>query len=317
VCRPSGRLESQDGMAAIITTQDLTKRYGRSRGIQDVTLAVEEGEIFGFLGPNGAGKTTTIRLLMGLLRPSSGSASIGGHDVWNDSVAVKRLVGYLPSDPQLDPDLTGGQLIDYFGHLRGGVDQAYVKQLVDRFELDTRKHFRDYSRGNKQKVGIVQAFMHKPKLLVLDEATSGLDPLNQQEFNKLLFERRNAGGTVFLSSHILPEVEEVCSRVGIIRDGELIRVDTVASLRDLRQHEVTMTFPQPVSADVFASLAGVHSATADGNTVKVIVSGDLGPIVKAAADHNATNLTTHEPSLEDVFLRYYNGAHTTPEAAHA
>lgn len=304
-------------MTAIIAVNDLTKSYGRSRGVTNVTFNVDAGEIFGFLGPNGAGKTTTIRVLMGLLRPTSGGATIAGHDVWRESVEVKKIVGYLPSDPQLEPDLTGGQIIDYFGHLRGGVDQAYVKSLVDRFELDTRKRFRDYSRGNKQKVGIVQAFMHKPRLLVLDEASSGLDPLNQIEFNKLLMETRADGRTVFLSSHILPEVEQVCDRVGIIREGALVRVDTVAALRDLRQHEVTLTFAGPVPADDFASLPGVHSATADGNTLKLIVTGDLGPIVKAAADHGATNFTTHEPSLEDVFLRYYNGAHAAPEAAHA
>jgi len=305
-------------MAAIIAVNDLTKMYGRTRGVVDVTFSVDEGEIFGFLGPNGAGKTTTIRVLMGLLHPTSGGATIGGHDVWRESVAVKKIVGYLPSDPQLDPDLTGGQIIEYFANLRGGVDKAYVKSLVDRFELDTRKRFRDYSRGNKQKVGIVQAFMHKPRLLVLDEASSGLDPLNQLEFNKLLFEVRADGRTVFLSSHILPEVEQVCERVGIIRDGALIRVDTVAALRDLRQHEVTLTFAAPTPASDFAGLPGVHSATADGNTVKLIVTGDLGPIVKAAADHNVTNFTTHEPSLEDVFLRYYQtGAPAAPEAAHA
>jgi ABC-type multidrug transport system ATPase subunit len=304
-------------MASIITSQGLTKWYGSSRGIEDVTFTVNEGEIFGFLGPNGAGKTTTIRLLMGLLRPTGGSASIGGHDTWTDSVAVKRLVGYLPSDPQLDQDLTGGQLIEYFANLRGGVDKQYVQTLVDRFELDTRKRFRDYSRGNKQKVGIVQAFMHKPRLLVLDEATSGLDPLNQQEFNKLLLETRDSGGAVFLSSHILPEVEQVCERVGIIRDGALIRVDTVAALRDLRQHEVTITFAAPVAADVFTGLPGVRSAAVEGNVANLVVSGDLGAVVRAAAEHNATNLVTHEQSLEEVFLRYYNGAHSAPEATHA
>ena len=304
-------------MTAIIAVNDLTKSYGRSRGITNVTFNVDEGEIFGFLGPNGAGKTTTIRVLMGLLHPTGGSATIGGHDVWRESVEVKRIVGYLPSDPQLEPDLTGGQIIDYFSHLRGDVDKAYVKSLEDRFELDTRKRFRDYSRGNKQKVGIVQAFMHKPRLLMLDEASSGLDPLNQIEFNKLLMETRADGRTVFLSSHILPEVEQVCDRVGIIREGALVRVDTVAALRDLRQHEVVITFAAPTPASDFAGLPGVHSATADDNTVKLVVTGDLGPIVKAAADHGATNFTTHEPSLEDVFLRYYNGAQAAPEAAHA
>ena len=220
-------------MAPIITSEGLTKWYGRSRGIENVSFTVNEGEIFGFLGPNGAGKTTTIRLLMGLLRPTGGSASIGGHDTWTDSVAVKRLVGYLPSDPQLDSDLTGGQLIEYFTNLRGGVDKKYVQSLVDRFELDTRKRFRDYSRGNKQKVGIVQAFMHKPKLLVLDEASSGLDPLNQIEFNKLLMETRTDGRTVFLSSHILPEVEQVCDRVAVLNRGVLVALDSPLALRQM------------------------------------------------------------------------------------
>src|SRR5262249_43437515 len=202
-------------MAAILETTNLTKSYGSSRGIIDLTFAVPEGEVFGFLGPNGAGKTTTIRVLMALLRTDSGTARIAGLDCWDRSVEIKRLVGYLPGELALDQNLTGGQILEYFGHLRGGVDQAYLKQLVDRLGLDPTRKFRQYSSGNKRKIGLIQAFMHRPRLLMLDEPTNGLDPLNQQEFDAMVREVRDDGRTVFLSSHILSEVEQICTRVGI------------------------------------------------------------------------------------------------------
>src|SRR5579864_8710738 len=205
-------------MTAMIETANLTKSYGSKRGITDVTFSVEEGEVFGFLGPNGAGKTTTIRTLMALLRADSGSARIAGLDCWQRSVEIKRLVGYLPGEPALDPGLTGGQILEYFAHLRGGVDQTYLKQLIKRFDLDPSRKFRQYSSGNKRKVVLIQAFMHRPRLLVLDEPTNGLDPINQQEFHRMVLEARDAGSTVFLSSHILSEVEQTCNRVGIIRE---------------------------------------------------------------------------------------------------
>ena len=193
-------------MSAIIEVEGLTKSYGSKRGIMDVSFEVEEGEVFGFLGPNGAGKTTTIRTLMALLRADAGTARIAGMDAWQQSVEIKKLVGYLPGELSLDPGLTGGQILEYFGHLRGGVDQAYLKQLIKRFDLDPSRKFRQYSSGNKRKIGLIQAFMHRPRLLVLDEPTNGLDPLNQQEFNRMVAEARDAGSTVFLSSHILIEV---------------------------------------------------------------------------------------------------------------
>ncbi|HKS69905.1 MAG TPA: ABC transporter ATP-binding protein, partial [Ktedonobacterales bacterium] len=221
-------------MSAIIETRDLTKTYGRSRGIENVTLSVEEGEVFGFLGPNGAGKTTTIRTLMGLLRPTSGTAHIGGLDCWAQATEVHRLVGYLPGEFALDPGLTGAQILAYLGNLRGGVDQAYLAKLVERLDLDPGKKFREYSRGNKQKVGLVQAFMARPRLLILDEPTGGLDPLNQQEFYAMVAEAHAGGQTVFLSSHNLPEVEHTCQRVGIIREGRLAKVDDVAALKDVK-----------------------------------------------------------------------------------
>src|SRR5262249_44541006 len=220
------------GMGAIVQTEGLTKNYGSNRGINDVSVTIDEGEVFGFLGPNGAGKTTTIRVLMALLRADAGTARIASLDSWQQSVEIKRFVGYLPGELALDPNLTGGQILEYFGHLRGGVDQAYLKQLIERLGLDPTRKFRQYSSGNKRKIGIVQAFMHRPRLLILDEPTNGLDPLNQQEFDRMVREVRAEGRTVFLSSHILTEVEQTCDHVAIIREGRLVRVGSVTELKD-------------------------------------------------------------------------------------
>jgi ABC-2 type transport system ATP-binding protein len=296
-------------MSAIIEVEKLTKSYGSKRGIIDVSFQVEEGEVFGFLGPNGAGKTTTIRTLMALLRADSGKARIAGMEVWQQSVAIKKLVGYLPGELSLDPNLTGGQILTYFGHLRGGVDQAYLKQLINRFDLDPTRKFRQYSSGNKRKIGLIQAFMHRPRLLILDEPTNGLDPLNQQEFDRMVLEVRDDGRTVFLSSHILTEVEQTCTRVGIIREGRLVRVGGVAELKDIKHYVVTITFAQAVPAEAFKALEGVEQveALADGQTLRVTVSGALDAVVKEAAQYSVISMTSHEPSLEDVFLRYYEG----------
>ncbi len=296
-------------MPAIIETNQLTKSYGRSRGIIDVTFDVEEGEVFGFLGPNGAGKTTTIRLLMGLLRPDRGTALIAWLDVWQQSVEIKKLIGYLPGELVLDPGLTGGQILEYFGHLRGGVDQTYLKQLIKRLDLDPSRKFRQYSSGNKRKIGLIQAFMHRPRLLILDEPTNGLDPLNQQEFDRMVNEVREDGRTVFLSSHVLSEVEQTCTRVGIIREGRLVRVGSVAELKDIKRHEVTITFARAIAAEAFKTLEGVEQVEqlADGQTLRLTVSGELDSVVKAAAQYPVITLTSHEPSLEDIFLRYYEG----------
>jgi ABC-2 type transport system ATP-binding protein len=209
-------------MTAIIEVEGLTRSYGSKRGNTNVSFHVEEGEVFGFLGPNGAGKTTTIRLLMALLRADAGTARIAGLDCWQQSVEIKWLTGYVPGEPSLDPNLTGGQILEYFGNLRGGVDQAYLKQLIKRLDLDPSRKFRQYSSGNKRKVVLIQAFMHRPRVLILDEPTNGLDPLNQQEFGQMVKEVRDEGRTVFLSSHILSEVEQTCTRVGIIREGQLV-----------------------------------------------------------------------------------------------
>ena len=294
-------------MAPIIEVEMLTKSYGAKRGITDVSFQVEEGEVFGFLGPNGAGKTTTIRLLMALLHPDSGTARIAGLDCWRQSVEIKRLVGYMPGEPALDPNLTGGQILEYFAHLRGGVDQSYLKELVQRFDLDTSRKFRQYSTGNKRKVVLIQAFMHRPRLLILDEPTSGLDPLNQKEFDRMVKEAREEGRTVFLSSHVLSEVEKTCGRVGIIRDGSLVRIGGIAEVNAIKRYEITITFAEAVPADAFKALEGVVEVEALNRELglRLSMQGPADAVIKAAARFPVVSLTTHEPSLEDIFLRYY------------
>jgi len=294
-------------MPAIIQTHQLTKSYGKSRGIIEVTFDIQEGEVFGFLGPNGAGKTTTMRTLMGLLHANSGSATIGGLDCWTQSTEVKQLVGYLPGEFTFDPGLRGAQIIEYLGHLRGGVDQAYVRSLVERLGLDPSKRFREDSHGNKQKLGLVQAFMHRPRLLILDEPTSGLDPLNQQEFYKMVAEIKASGRTVFLSSHILPEVEQTCNRVAIIREGRLVTINQVSALKTIRQRDVEISFAGPASVDWFKQAADVTKVAqgADECILQLVVQGDLAEIIQIAGQHGATNIVTHEPTLEEVFMRFY------------
>jgi ABC-type multidrug transport system ATPase subunit len=308
-------------MTAIIEVEGLTKSYGSKRGITNVSFQVEEGEVFGFLGPNGAGKTTTIRLLMALLRADEGKARIAGLDSWEKSVEIKRFIGYLPGEPALDPNLTGGQILEYFGHLRGGVDQAHLKQLIKRLDLDPSRKFRQYSSGNKRKVVLIQAFMHRPRVLILDEPTNGLDPLNQQEFGQMVKEMREEGHTIFLSSHILSEVEQICTRVGIIREGQLVRVGGVTELKDIKRYEVTITFAEAVPVDAFKTLPGVQQVEtlSGGHALRLAMQGGADPVIKVAAQYPVISLTSHEPSLEDIFLRYYegDGLATKEEESHA
>jgi ABC-2 type transport system ATP-binding protein len=306
-------------MTAIIEVEDLTKSYGSKRGITTVSFQVEEGEVFGFLGPNGAGKTTTIRLLMALLRTDTGTARIAGLNCWQQSVEIKRLIGYVPGEPSLDPNLTGGQILEYFGHLRGGIDQAYLKQLITRLDLDPSRKFRQYSSGNKRKVVLIQAFMHRPRVLILDEPTNGLDPLNQQEFDRMVKEVRDEGRTVFLSSHILSEVEQTCTRVGIIRAGQLVRVGGLAEVKDIKRYDITITFANAVPAEAFKTLEGVAQveSLADGHTLRLTMQGEADAVIKTAAHYAVLTLTSHEPSLEDIFLRYYEGdGQAVKEASH-
>lgn len=292
-------------MDTVIEAQGLTKYYGSHRGIVDVDLAVQQGEIFGFLGPNGAGKTTTIRLLLDLIRPTGGRALVFGVETTVDPVAIHRRIGYLPGEFALFDRLTGGQTIEYFAYLRGGVDRLYQADLIARFDLDPSRRFREYSRGNKQKVGLVIALQHRPDLLVLDEPTAGLDPLVQQTFFELLRETVAEGRTAFLSSHILGEVEKTCDRVAIIREGRLVKVDRVEALRDLAHHQVELRFSEPVSAADFDSLPGVSDVVADDHILRMRVTGSMAPIVRAAARHELLDFSSREPSLEDTFLAQY------------
>ena len=285
----------------------LRKQYGDLLAVHDLDLEIAPGEVFGFLGPNGAGKTTTIRLLMGLLFPGGGRASIGGLDCWRDPVQVKRLVGYLPGELSLDPNLTGGQILTYFANLRGSVDPAYVERLVSRLDLDTSRRFRHYSHGNKQKVGLIQAFMHRPRVLILDEPTSGLDPLNQHEFQQMVFEARAEGRTVVLSSHVLSEVESSCDRVAIIRDGRLVRIGGVAELKDIRHHHIGLTFATTPPLEAFRGLNGLERVdlAPDGVTLRLVLQGSVDDLIKLAGQYPVVNIVSEEPSLEDIFLRYY------------
>lgn len=294
-------------MSTLVKTESLTKSYGRNRGITDINLEIEEGEVFGFLGPNGAGKTTTMRVLMGLLRPTSGHASIQGFDCWSQAVEVKRLVGYLPGEFSFDGSMKGSEIITYLANLRGGVDKQFIASLVERLEFDPSKKFREYSRGNKQKVGLIQAFMHRPRLLILDEPTGSLDPLNQQSFYQLVSEAKANGQTIFLSSHILSEVEQTCDRVSIIRAGRFVAISPVAGLKDMKQHKVTLRFPTALSTDPFTHLGEVLEAHTlnNGQTIELTVQGDLQNVIRIGAQNAATNITSHEPTLEEVFLQYY------------
>ena len=299
-------------MTAVIQTEQLTKSYGVHRGIVDVDLTVNEGEVFGFLGPNGAGKTTTIRILLDLIRPTSGHARVFGVETTADPVAIHRRLGYLPGEWNLYDRLTGLETITYFANLRGGIDRSYVDELVRRLDLDPSRRFREYSRGNKQKVGLICALQHRPELLILDEPTSGLDPLLQHTFNELLYEARDEGRTVFLSSHIISEVERTCDRVAIIRDGRIVRVDTVEGVRALAAHEVELRFAAPVAAAPFQALEGVVNLVEEGRTLRMLVTGPIAPVVRLAGQYDLVDFVSREPSLEDVFLSEYESRAPAP-----
>jgi len=292
-------------MTAAISVEGLRKSFGDFEAVRGVEFEVEAGEVFGFLGPNGAGKTTTIRTLLDLIRPTSGSARVFGIESSADTVAIHRRVGYLPGEFALYDRLTGAQTLLYFANLRGGVDHAYQASLIERFDLDPSRRFREYSKGNKQKVGLVIALQHRPDLLILDEPTSGLDPLIQQSFFQVLREATAGGTTAFLSSHILSEVEKACDRVAIIRDGRLVKVDTVDGLRDLAHHSVELRFGGTVPTAAFEGLAGVSEVQVDDHVLRLRLSGPIGPIVQAAARYEVLDFVSREPSLEETFLAQY------------
>ena len=288
-------------------TQELTKSYGDVQALGGVNLEVYQGEIFGFLGPNGAGKTTTIRCLLDLIRPSGGVVRVLGIDPQDDPVSVRARVGYLPGELHLDDNMTAEGALRFFNRLRGGrADWGFVRRLAERIDLDLKRPIKNLSRGNKQKVGVVQALMHRPELLLLDEPTTGLDPLMQQEVLRLIVEAQSDGATVFFSSHIMSEVEDVAQRVGIIRAGKIVEVADIDSLTTRALHRVTVRFRETVEGNTFSKVPGVTVLSQDGGTaVSLQIEGEMDGLIKALAAFHVTDFDTEHPSLEDIFLAYY------------
>jgi ABC-2 type transport system ATP-binding protein len=290
---------------AAVRTEGLTKHFGGLRAVDDVNLVIERGEVFGYLGPNGAGKTTTVRLLLDFLRPTSGRAVVLGGS--GADPEIRRRVGYLPGDLRLDPEYTAAEVIELFGRLRGGVDRPWVDSLVERFALDPSRRVGELSTGNRRKVGVVQAFMSRPELLLLDEPTSGLDPLLQHQFNALVREVVAEGATVLLSSHVLPEVETLATRVGILRRGRLVAVAGVEELRQAARQRIDLHVGGEPDAERFRGVPGVVEASASPGVVHLVVEGSVDGVIKAAAGVEVVRIVSHEADLEDVFLRYYEG----------
>ncbi len=294
-------------MPSAISTRGLTKFYGKTPGIVDLDLTVKTGEVFGFLGPNGAGKSTTIRVLLDFLHASRGEATLLGLDSHRDSVAIRRRVGYLPADLALYPQMTARELFGYFCAVRRVNADKRIAMLAERFALDLDRRISGYSSGMRQKAGIIQAFMHDPELLILDEPTSGLDPLMQQEFNTLIDETRGSGRTVFLSSHVLPEVERLADRVGIVRRSRLVALENVEALKEKALRHVELTFPTSVDPQAFRNLACVRELNAGDNDLRVTlqVAGRVEEVIALAARLGVIDLVSHEAELEEIFLAHY------------
>jgi ABC-2 type transport system ATP-binding protein len=305
--------------APAIRTDGLTKSYGRKRGIIDVDLEVHRGEIFGYLGPNGAGKSTTIRLLLDLIRPTHGTASVLGQPAHGSAVKLRREIGYLPGEMALYPRMTGRELFRYFAALRGMRDLTHAEELAERLETELDRPIKALSHGNKQKIGLVQALMHRPSLVILDEPTTGLDPLIQQEFYRILDEVRADGRTVFLSSHVLAEVERVADRVGIVREGRIVVVSEVEALKRQARRKLELHFETPVPFEDFLRLPGVVEARPDGSVLSLTVEGSVDDIIKLASRYTVLNVLSREQDLEEVFLTYYAAPmpeHDPPTATH-
>jgi beta-exotoxin I transport system ATP-binding protein len=289
----------------VIEAAGLTKSYGKRRGVEDLNLEVDRGEVIGFLGPNGAGKTTTIRTMLDLIRPTRGTVRIFGLDSRKGSVEIRRRTGYLPGELNLYPTMTGRELLTYMGNLRGGLDLGRIEDLAGRLSSDLDTRIGHLSHGNRQKIGLVNAFMHTPELLVLDEPTLGLDPLVQSEFHRMVIETRERGATVFLSSHVLPEVEAVCDRVAMVRDGRLFAVEHVEALKERVPHRLEIRFAHPVPPVAFTDLPGVKEVAVEGRVVRCSLVGSPDAIVKAASRFTVVDLVSREPSLEEIFLEIY------------
>ena len=292
-------------MAPVVRTRDLTKRYGRAVGIEALDLEIPPGVVLGWLGPNGAGKTTTIRLLAGLLRPTRGRAEVLGIDVADAPDRVQARIGHLPGAFTAYGDLTGEQYLRYLGSLRGGVEHGAVRRLAERLDLDLSRRIGALSHGNRQKVGIVQAFMHGPELLLLDEPTTGLDPLMQREFLAMVREATADGRTVLLSSHVLAEVEVVADVVGIVRRGRLVAVDAVEELKARARRRLDLVFADAAPGEVLSAVPGVREVHVDGTTAQVVVEGSTAELIRALAPYRVEDLVSHEADLEEIFLAHY------------
>ncbi|MCX6808289.1 MAG: ABC transporter ATP-binding protein [Candidatus Berkelbacteria bacterium] len=293
----------------IIETKNLTKSYGKSRGIIDVNLDIEEGEIFGFIGPNGAGKSTFIRTLLTLIYPTSGSATIFGKDVVTSGPEIKEEIGYLPSEVFYYDDMKVIDLLRYSGSFykqKSSNDiEKRIKELADLLDLDLKKQIDDLSYGNKKKVGIIQGLLHEPKLIILDEPTGGLDPLIQQKFFNLLREENKRGATILFSSHILSEVQKLCQRVAIIKEGKIIKVEKVSSLVDNNYKRFKLETVSGVTKQYFADLSGVSDLKISGNSISFLYRGRINDVTKKIAELDLSNMLVEEPDLEEIFLHYY------------
>jgi ABC-2 type transport system ATP-binding protein len=292
-------------MTVAVETHRLTKDYGQGHGIFDLDLAVRTGEAFGFIGPNGAGKTTTLRLLMDLVRPTCGSASILGMDTQRDSVAIKRVTAYVPGELPEYPNHTGERILDLFAHLRGGVDPARITALARRFDLDIHRHYREYSHGNKQKVWLIAAFMFDAQVYIMDEPTNGLDPLMQQAFREMLTEAKERGATVFLSSHVLPEVQEICDRIAVVHQGRLRQIGTLNELRLSNIHHVDVRVIRAIDVHSLQRVAGVSAVDVSDHRMQCNVAGSVGPLLEALRSAGIVSIESAEMNLEQVFLNEY------------
>jgi len=289
-----------------IRTEGLVKAYGKVRGLDGLDLEVCTGEVYGFLGPNGAGKTTTIRLLLDLIRPTSGTATVLGMDPRRDGVPLRRRVGYLAGDFVVDGRQTGRELLTYLGNLRGGVPQQRIDALIERLDLDPARRIRGLSRGNRQKIGVIQAFMHDPELLILDEPTSGLDPILQREFNAMARQAVDEGRTVFMSSHIMSEVQRLADRVGMINAGRLTSVAGVEQLRREASRHVEVVFADPIDPVDFGEVTGVSDVRVDDHTLTCRLDGVADHLIKAIARHRVVTISAEEPDIEEVFFDRYS-----------
>ena len=287
-----------------IETDHLTKYYGRQRGIEDLSISINRGEVFGLLGPNGSGKTTTIRLLLCLIKPTSGTIKLLGKNASPGTTEIRREIGYLPSDFVTYQDKTVGQVLRYFDHIRSK-NAGSLRDLCEQFNLKLDRQVRELSRGNRQKIGIVQAFMHDPDLIILDEPSTGLDPLLQKEFQQLVKKRKAAGTTQFISSHLLSEVETLCDRIGIIKEGKLVTVETVSSLMSRSIQNIEITFFENIEVDEFEKISGVSNVIKENRDIRLTVVGEMDNVIKVISRHRVLKIRSTEPSLEDIFLRYY------------